>query len=135
MAETLTEPKKHLALDTDWRAAAGMAVLFVICALLGGRRLFEIVRGVKPEITVTWDSSILLCACVSGFISRMERCLRTASLIMALSVGSKILLHVLKATVETQLANAALLRVLYVMLWTGGCTGVFWWFRSKVRYV
>jgi len=54
---------------------------------------------------------------------------------LALSVASRILLQVLHATVETQLANAALLRVVDLALWIGGCVGILWWFKSKFKYV
>ncbi len=135
MSELLAEPRKQLALNTDWRPAVGMVALFVICALVAAGELFPIVRGAQPQIDVTWQSWMLLAVLVSWFGWGRERLFRIASLIGALSVASRILLHLLKATVETQFANAALLRIIDLMLCVGGCVGVSWWFKSKIRYV
>jgi hypothetical protein len=135
MGESMTAPKKQLALDTDWRSATAMTALFVICALIGARELFKIVHGAKPGIAVTWQTWLLLAVCASWSVWGGERWFRAVSLIMALSVASRVLLHLLNATVQTQLANAALLRVVDLILCAGGCAGISRWFKSKIRYV
>jgi len=39
------------------------------------------------------------------------------------------------ATIETELFNAAFVRVINGMLYVGGCLFVLWWFKSKIKYV
>ena len=135
MTESLAQSKKHLALDTDWHSAAAMVALFVICASVGARELFEIVHATKPVITITWHSWLLLGMCVLWFGWGGERWFRTISLVVALGVASRIVLRVGNASVETQLADAALTRVIDLMVCGGGCAGISWWFSSKIRYV
>jgi hypothetical protein len=134
MAE-LTEPRKQLALDTDRGSAVAMVVLFVFCALFAARELFEIVRGTRPVIVIAWHTWLLLGLGILYCFGTRDRWFRAFCLILALSSASRIMLHVFDATVETQLANAALLRVIDLMLFVGGCVYIPWWFKSKVRYV
>jgi hypothetical protein len=46
MAESLAQPKRGWALDTDWTSAPGAVGLFVICAFLGVATSGEILRGI-----------------------------------------------------------------------------------------
>jgi hypothetical protein len=135
MGESMTVPKKQLAFDTDWRSATAMVALFALCALFGTNRLVKIVHGAPPGIAVTWQTWLQSAVFAMGAVAQSPRWFRAVSLILALSFASRILLHLLNARVETQLANAALLRVVDLILWAGGCAGVLWWFRSKLRYV
>src|ERR1700691_6480620 len=121
MGESITVPKKQLALRTDWRSVTGMVALLAICALAGASELSRIVLGAKPGIAVSWQSWLLLAVFALGFVaqSQIPRWFRIVSLIFALSFASRIFLHLLSARVETQLANAALLRVAYLILDAG----------------
>jgi hypothetical protein len=135
MAEPTAQPKKHFALDTDRGGAIGMAGAFMLCALFALRALFEIVRNTPPGITVTWHTWLLMGACIFGLFETRDRWFRTICLILALSSATRVLLRVFGATVEMQLANAALLRVIDLMLLVGGCIYIPYWFKSKIRYV
>jgi hypothetical protein len=135
MAEYLAESKKHLALDTDWGAALGMAGLFVVCALLAARDLFGIVRGTQPGLTITWQTFFVLALYIFYAYIAPDRRVRIACMVVAMGPISRVLLRILGAPVDTQLANAAFLRVINLMVFVGACVYVSWWFTSKVRYV
>jgi hypothetical protein len=135
MAESLAEPKKHLALDTDWGAALGMASLFVVCSLLAVRDLSGIVRGTQPGLTITWQTFLVLALYIFYSCTAPDRRVRIACMVVAMGPISRILLHILRTPVDTQLANAAFLRVMNLMVFVGACVYVSWWFSSKIRYV
>lgn len=135
MAELVAEPKKQLAFDTDWRTALEMASLFVVCALFFASSIFRIIRGAKPTVGVDWHSWIFLSLCVLVVLQSHERQWQTVALIASLNPASRILLHILGANVDLQMANVAFLRVIDLMLFGGACAYISWWFKSKVRYV
>ena len=139
MAESLTEPKKHLALDTDWTSAAGMGFLLLLFLMLATRSAIRIVRGPWSVEPITWQTWLLVGMCAWSFFcasrTPYERSIRIIGVLVAIGPVSRILLRMSHATIETELFNAAFVRGINGMLYVGGCLFVLWWFKSKIRYV
>jgi hypothetical protein len=139
MADLLTEPRKHLALDTDWTSAAGMGFLLILLMMLATRSAIRIVHGPWTVEPITWQTWLLVGMCAWFFFSASrtpyERSIRIISVLMAIGPVSRILLRMFHATIETELFNAAFVRVINGIVDLGGCVFVVWWFKSKIRYV
>src|SRR5579859_5795077 len=134
MAEPLTSPQKHLALDTDWVSAAGMGFLLFICAMLACGAAIRIVHGSQLVSPVTWHTWLLLGMCILGFCGAPDRAVRLVTVVVAVGPASRILLWMSRATPATQLANAALVRMIDEALYVGGCLYALWWFKTKIRH-
>jgi|HubBroStandDraft_5_1064220.scaffolds.fasta_scaffold599794_2 hypothetical protein len=137
MSESLTEPKKHLALDTDRGSAAGMILLFVMCGLFAATTASRIVHGTQPTVSasISWRTWFLLVLCPLWFFGTRERLLRILCLVVAIGPVSRVLLWLLKAPLDTLIANVAFLRVIDLMLFVAVCVYIPCWFKSKVRHV
>jgi hypothetical protein len=135
MAECLTEPKKHLALDTDWASAAGMASLFIICAMLVVGRALQLLRGDWSPDPLTWQTWVVLAMCVWCIVRVHERRVQIVCLVVAIGPASRILLWLANESVETQITNAAFTRTIGGLMYLGACVYVMWWFKSKVTHV
>jgi hypothetical protein len=137
MAESLTGPKKHLALDTDRGSAAGMVLLFVICGLFAATTASRIVHGTQPTVSarVSWQTWLLLVMCPVYYFGTSERLLRITGAVVAIHPVSRVLLWLLKAPPETLIANIAFLRVIDLKLFIAVCIYVTSWFKSKIRHV
>ena len=137
MAESLTEPKKHLALDTDVVSVVAMAIVFAMSALLAVTTMLRIVHRVQPVVsaTISWQTWLLLVLCPLYFFGLRERLLRIICAVFAIGPVSRVLLWLLKAPPDTLIANVAFLRVIDLMLYVFGCIYIPYWFRSKLRYV
>ena len=139
MGECLTEPKRHLALDTDWASVVGMGLLLTLFLTLAARSAIRIVRGPWLVEPITWQTWILVGMCVWFFFSASQtpyrRSIRITCVLAAIGPVSRIVLRMSHATIETELFNAAFVRVINGMLYVGGCLFVLWWFKSKIKYV
>ena len=134
MVEGPKEPK-HLALDTDRASAVGMAVLFLICALLTIVRARQMLRGHWSPEPVTWQTWVVLAMCAwCAFLVR-ERRIQIVCLLVAVGPASRVLLWLTRASIETQLANAAFTQSIGGLLFLGTCIYIIWWFKSKIRHV
>ena len=135
MEEPLAEPKKQLVLDTDWASAAGMASLFLICAMLVIGRALQLLRGDWSPDPLTWQTWMVLAMCVWCMVRVRERRVQIVCLMVAIGPASRVLLWLTKASIETQIANAAFTRTFGGLVDLGVCVYVMYWFKSKVAHV
>jgi len=135
MAESVTEPKTHLALDTDWRTAVSMASLLLVCALLTISRVRQILHGHWSPGRLVWQTWVVLAMCAWCAIRVRERRVQIVCLLVAVGPASRVLLWLAHASIETQLANAAFTQTIGGFLFLGTCIYVVWWFKSKIRHV
>ncbi len=137
MAELAQEPKKHLALDTDRGSAVAMIILFAVCALSAATTMLKIVHRSQPVVsgTIHWQTWLVLGTCPVYFFGMRERLLRIICVVIAVGPVSRVLLWLLKAPLDTLIANAAFLRVIDLMLYVGVCVYAPYWFKSKIRHV
>jgi hypothetical protein len=135
MAEPLTEPKRHLALDMGWRTAAAGAIGFVFC-LLGAIALAWKVATMAPvAVRVTWQNVI---AVLSGVWLTIQVRGRTARFVLGLFVlasGSRLILAALHTSVQTQILNGEIMRVVDLVIVAGFCCYIPYWFRQRIKRV
>jgi hypothetical protein len=139
MVESTTAPKKHLALDTDWTSAVTMVLLFIFCALFTALSAYSIFYRHHSAERITWRTWVMVGMAAWLFVSvrTSEHKSQIRAVIALMSVGpvSRIVLRIVHATVETQLANDAIVRVIDGLLFAGLGLSVLWWFKSKSRHV
>jgi hypothetical protein len=138
MAEGVLEPKKRLALETDWTSAVGMTFLLILFLILAVRAALRIVHGPWTLEPITWQTWVLVG--VSAWIFFRARAVGDRSMLfigvlVAIGPVSRILLRLSHAAIGTELVNASFVRVINGLLYVGGCLFLLWWFKSKVRYV
>ena len=135
MAELLTQPKKHLALDTDWQTALGMAAFFFICAVTALGSIRMALQGSFSVPDIGWATPLLAVACLYFACATPDRLLRLAAVVFAVGPISRTMLWLLHASKETQLINLFFVRWIDLGLFLGGCVYAIYWFRKKVTYV
>jgi len=135
MADLPAEPKKHLALDTDWGSAAAMALLLFVCAVLVAARARLVLRGHWAPEPLSWQTWVVFAMCAWCAIRVRERRVQIVCLLIAVGPASRVLLWLTHASIETQLANAAFTQTIGGFLFLGTCIYVVSWFKSKIRHV
>jgi hypothetical protein len=135
MTDSITEPKRHLALDTDWASAVAAACSFVICALLGTATTWMILRGHFGAASPSWWTLLLAGSSIYCGISISDKFARTAVFVFAIGPISRVILWFLRASAETRWTNEIFVRWIDTVLYFGVCIYVVFWFTSKVRRV
>lgn len=135
MTGSLTEPKKHLALDTDWTSAVAAVCGFFIFSFLSVGKIWMTLRGPLPVPKVGWLTPVVAGMYIYFGIGLKERLFKTACFVVAIGPVSRILLWLVRASPETQLVNAVFVTWIDIALYLGACTYIVYWFKTKVRHV
>jgi len=135
MAESLTEPKKHLALDTDWTSAASAVSIFVICALLGMATGWATLRGTFRAVSPSWWTPLFAGWIIYCGITISDKLFKTAAFVFAIGPVSRLILWFLRASTETRSINEIFVRWIDTVLYLGVCVYVVFWFGSRIRHV
>src|SRR5579872_2671228 len=135
MAESLTEPKKHLALDTDWTSAGGAVVAFVMCGLLGVGTSWMTLQGTFKASSPVWWTPLFAGAIIYSGISISDKRFKVAAFVFAIGPLSRMILWSLRASTETRWINEFFVRWIDTALYFGVCVYVVFWFGSKIRHV
>lgn len=135
MAQAMTEPRKHLALDTDWLTALNVSfgLLFSILAAIGvtWSLLHTAIKAVSPS----WSSPFLAAFLIYWAAKDSNKVFRTSLLIFALGPISHIVLWLVRASTETRVLNEVFIRCSWIGLCFVGCLYAIYWFSSKIKYV
>jgi hypothetical protein len=135
MAESQTDPEKHITLDTDWQTALAMMALFVICAFMGIGTTLMTLHGTLKIPSNSWLTlSLLVFAVYCGVVCR-ERPFRVAIIVFAVGPFSRIVLWMAHASSETLLINEVFVRWIHTGAYLAGCVYVVYWLRRKITYV
>jgi hypothetical protein len=135
MAESLTGPKKHIALDTDWQSALAMAAVFFISAFVGIGTAWITLRGTFRVSSSPWLTLALLAFGVYCCVVIPERSFRIAVVIFAVGPVVRIALWTAHASAETLLVNEIFVRWIHSGLYLAGCVYAVVWFRRKITHV
>jgi len=135
MAESLTGPKKHLALDTDWTSAAGAVSGFVMCAFLGVATTWMTLQGTFKAASPSWWTPLLAGSIIYCGITISDKLFKTAVFVFAIGPVSRMILWSLRASAETRWINEVFVRWIDTVLYFGVCVYIVFWFGSKTRHV
>jgi hypothetical protein len=135
MAERLVEPKTHLTLDIDWMTAVLAAIFFVFCLLntLVTARLVLI--GAPVKLRIRWETVLLLLAFAWLAFQSRDRVAKFGCGLLGVVFGSRLLLAVVHASVQIQVLNAQVMRVVHLMVMVSFCIYVAHWFRLRIKRV
>ncbi len=134
MAGLTQEPKKHLALDTDWTSAIIAVWGFFVFAFLAAGGTWMTLQA-RFDVTPTSWRTPLLAGVLIYLGVRSEGWLRVGALVFAVGPVSRIILWLARASHETQFINEEFVRWIDSALFFAGCVYVAYWFKSKIRYV
>jgi hypothetical protein len=135
MAESVTEPKRHLALDTDWICGTMAAGVLIGCLLLSGRVIWQVLTGANVEPRVSWYTVMLLFACIWAVTATESRILRLGFALVGLAPASRLALYLTHASIATQMMNAEVMRVVDAIALTMFCVYLVQWFKTKIKHV
>jgi hypothetical protein len=135
MAESLAEPKKHLALDTDWTSAIVAVSAFVIFGFLGVATSWMTLRGTFKGLPPFWWTPLFAGGIIYLGISISDRLSKTVVFVFAIGPLSRMILWSLQASTETRWINEIFVRRIDTVLYFGVCVYVVFWFGSKIRHV
>ena len=135
MAESLTEPKRRMALDTDWLTALNVICAFVACGLIGTALMWTTLQGSVKVSHPSWATPLFAGLLIYVAVKDSGKVFRTAVLVFAIGPVSRIVLWLLRASIETQLINEIFVRWVYVLLSFAGCAYSVYWFKTKIRHV
>jgi hypothetical protein len=134
MAELTQEPRKHLALDTDWPSATLAVCGFFLFAFLGVGMTWMTLRARFDVTPVSWLTP-LVAASLMYLGAHSERWLRVGTFVLAIGPVSRIILWLARASHETQFINEEFVRWIESALFFAGSIYVIYWFKTKIRYV
>jgi hypothetical protein len=135
MAESLTEPKKHIALDTDWTSGVGAVGLFVIFAFLGAATSWGTLLGTFKAPSPSWWTLLFAGWIIYCGVKISGKAFKTAAFDFAIGPVSRMLLWSLRASTETRWINEIFVRWIDTALYFSVCVYVCFWFGSKIRHV
>jgi hypothetical protein len=135
MPEPLIQPKGHLALDMGWRTAALCAFFFGFCLLATGAGVWRVLTGAPVGLRITWQTVFLLLASAWFAFKIQARTARFALGLLAISSGSRIMFAVAKASVQTQILNAEIMRAVDLVIMVGFCAYIANWFGQQIKRV
>jgi hypothetical protein len=119
MPSPLTQPKGHLALDMGWRTASVGALFLGFCPIAIGVSAWRVLTGAPVELRVTWHTAFLLSVSVWFAFKIHVRIARFALGLLAISSASQIAFEVAQASVQTQVLNAEIMRVVDLVVMVG----------------
>jgi hypothetical protein len=135
MSESLIQPRKQLALDTDWGSAVVAVWAFFLCALFGTVTGVFTLKNRFHVSSVHWWTPLFAAWVIYIGLSFPERLLKISAFVFSIGPISRIILWLVRASSETRLTNEIFVRWIDTALYFAGCIYVVWWFKSKVRYV
>jgi hypothetical protein len=135
MPELLTEPTKHLVLDTDWLTAISMIGLFFLCLFLAMGMAWTTLRGTFKVGDVSWLTPLLVGMLVYGALVVPDRSFRIAICVYAVGPVSHVVLWMMRASSGARLVNELFVRWIDSGVYLAGCVYAVYWFRRKITYV
>ena len=121
MAESITEPEKHVTLDTDWQTALGMVAFFFICAVVGIVTAWMTLHGTFKVPSNSWLTLALLATAIYCGVVFPERSFRIAAIVYSVGPSVSIVLRIAHASAETLLINEIFVRWIHSGLYLAGC--------------
>jgi hypothetical protein len=135
MAEQLAEPKGHLALDMGWRTAAVAILGFVFCALGTAVLSWKVATVAPVNVRVTWQTVIVVLFGVWLTVEVQQRTTRFVLGLLLVASGSRLILAALHASIQTQILNGEIMRVVDLAVVAGICCYITYWFGQRIKRV
>ncbi len=136
MAELQTEPKGRLALDMNWMAAACGVIAFGFCLIATLLMAWRLLTGAPVvEVRISWQTVLVALFGVWFMIEVRERTARFLIGLLVLASGSRLMLAALRASAQTQFLNAQIVRVIDLVVMTGLCAYIAYWFKQRIKRV
>lgn len=133
MSESISTPRKRLALDTDWLTALNAVLGAIVCAAIGTGLAWSTLHGSVRPGRASWNTPIfaalLIYIAVKGESGKL---FKTSVLVFAIGPISGTVLWIARASDQTLLANAVFVRWIYVMLCFACCIYTIYWFKTKL---
>jgi hypothetical protein len=133
MTEKVTEPKMHLALDTNWMTAVFMAFCFVLCLLTIASTTRHVLIGSPVEVKISWETAFLFVAFGWLALQMRERITKFGCVLLSIVLGSRLILALFHSSLEVQTLNAQIMRVVELVVMIGFCYYLARWFKQRVR--
>lgn len=135
MAGAITEPEKHLALDTDWLTALNVSfgLFFSILAVVG--MTWSLLHTAIKAVAPSWSSPFLAAFYLYLGVRDSNRILRGTLFVLAIGPLSHIALWLFRASTETRVLNEVFIRCSWIGLCVVGCVYAIHWFSTKIKYV
>jgi hypothetical protein len=135
MAESLTEPKKHLALDMDWASALGAVSAFFLCAFLAVATTWMTLRASFSVTSPSWWTPVFAAGLIYAGFSVPERKWRFGIFFFCIGPVSRIVLWLMKTSYQTRLTNEIFVRWIDSALYGAICVYIICGFRTKITHV
>jgi hypothetical protein len=134
MSEPLAQ-SKGLALDMDWRTAAVCLFSFGFCLLATGAGTWRVLTNAPVGLRITWPTTFVFLASAWFAFKIRDRTARFALGLLAISFGSRIIFAVTHVSVQTQILNAEIMRVVDLVVIAGFCVYIAYWFGQRIKRV
>jgi len=118
-----------------WRTAAVGAFFFGFCLLATGAGAWRVLTGAPVGLRITWQTVFLLLGSAWFAFKIQARTARFAFGLLAISSGTRILFAGIHASVQTQILNAQIMRVVDSVVMVGFCVYVAYWFKQQIKWV
>ena len=135
MREVTTEPKKYLALDTDWLTAAVAASGLVVCFFLSGHDVWQAFTNAPVAPSVSWHTVMVLLASIWLVTTNESRVLRLGFVLMILASASRWAMYLIHASMAAQMMNSQVMRVIDAIAFITFLVYLVQWFKIKIRHV
>jgi hypothetical protein len=135
MREVTTEPKKYLALDTDWLTAAVAASGLVVCFLLSAHDVWQAFTNAPVAPSVSWHTVMVLLASIWLVTTNESRVLRLGFVLMILASASRLAMYLIHASMAAQMMNSQVMRVIDAIAFITFLVYLVQWFKIKIRHV
>ena len=133
--ESLTQPKKHLALDTDWVSLMSAVLAFLIFLLLGTGMTWVTLSGRFRVSSATWWTPLFATFLLYVSAKAPDKVVRIGALILAIGPLSEIILWLCRASYQTKLINEVFVRWIDSVLYFAVCGYTLYRVKSKITHV
>ena len=131
--DEVTEPKTHLALDTDWMTAILAAFSFLLCLLTVVATTRQVLIGSPAKVQVTWDTWFLFLAFGWLALQVRDRITKSGCVLLSIVFGSRLVLALVRVSLQVQVLNAQILRVVELVVMMALCYYLARWFKQRIR--
>lgn len=135
MSDSLIEPKKHLALDTDWASAFGMVLLFVLVSIMAAILAWTTLAGRWHLSKPTYTTGFLLVFGLWLIFDARDKWLKVAVGLLVADTMLEVLCAFMHVAMGTQIAVQLIARWVDVAVFVAMAVAAIVWFKSKIRYV
>jgi hypothetical protein len=134
MDELAPKRKREIVIDADWMTAVTACIFLAFCMLSIAVGMRKVLAGAPVNLQLRWESVLGLAMSAWLAFQFRERLLRFLLGALAASIASKGFLKLIHASLQLQVVNAEIMRVVDLIAMTVFCLYAFRYLKPRIKF-